>query len=63
MDKSEARTILGVNVNTSQEEIKQAYRILIKSYHPDKNPHLTNEKKEFSAKNTSKYKKHMKHSV
>jgi curved DNA-binding protein CbpA len=51
MDKSEARTILGVGANASQEEIKQSYRILIKSYHPDKNPHLTNkEKTTFSQK-------------
>ena len=51
MDKSEARTILGVGANASQEEIKQSYRILIKSYHPDKNPHLTNaEKRTFSQK-------------
>ena len=51
MDKSEARTTLGVGANASQEEIKQSYRILIKSYHPDKNPHLTNaEKRTFSQK-------------
>ena len=35
MDKSEARTILGVGAKSSQDEIKQSYRILIKSYHPE----------------------------
>ena len=36
MDKSEARTILGVDVNTSQEEIKQAWKDLVFSFHPDR---------------------------
>ena len=36
MDKSEARTILGVDVNTSQEEIKQAWKDLAFSFHPDR---------------------------
>ena len=41
MDTSEARTVLGVDVNASQEEIKRTYRILVKTYHPDRKSHLS----------------------
>ena len=36
-------TVLGVDQNASQEEIKKAYRQLVNKYHPDKVAHLGDE--------------------
>ncbi len=36
-------TVLGVDKNTSQEDIKKAYRQLVNKYHPDKVAHLGDE--------------------
>ncbi|MCQ2189222.1 MAG: DnaJ domain-containing protein [Paludibacteraceae bacterium] len=39
----EAYTVLGLNSKASNEEIKKAYRALVKEYHPDKYSALDNE--------------------
>ena len=36
--------ILGIEQNSGEEEIKQAYRKLVRKYHPDRHPSLTQEK-------------------
>jgi curved DNA-binding protein len=36
--------ILGVNISATSEEIRRAYRILARRYHPDMNPDLSEEK-------------------
>lgn len=38
-----ARTILGVKIGASQDEIRKAYLELVKKYHPDKVSHLADE--------------------
>ena len=40
--------ILGINENSSQDEIKKAYRKLSKKYHPDVNPQGEEKFKEIS---------------
>lgn len=40
--------ILGVSQNSSNEEIKKAYRELVAKYHPDKVEHLGEEFKKFA---------------
>jgi len=36
-------TVLGISRNSSEEEIKKAYRKLVRQYHPDKVAHLGDE--------------------
>lgn len=42
-DQDKNYNILGIDRNTSAEDIKKAYRILSKKYHPDKVTHLGDE--------------------
>ncbi len=43
-------TVLGIEKNASQEEIKKAYRDLVNKYHPDKLAHLGDEFQVLAAK-------------
>lgn len=43
--KKDYYKILGVSKDASEEEIKQAFRRLAKQYHPDANPHASEEEK------------------
>ena len=45
MDKNECYRILGIKVDSSQDDIKSAYRLLAKKWHPDinKEPHAAEE--------------------
>lgn len=50
-DKNKIKTcfeILGLDENSSNEEIKKAYRELVAKYHPDKVEHLGDEFKNFA---------------
>lgn len=49
-DKNKYYTILGVKKGASQDEIKKAYRSLIKKYHPDVVAHLGDEFKKVNEK-------------
>lgn len=42
--------LLGLKLNASPEEIKQAYRHLVKKWHPDRFPHNSDEQREASEK-------------
>lgn len=47
--------ILGVSVNATQDEIKKAYRLLMKEWHPDYNSHRLEEATERSKKIIAAY--------
>lgn len=47
-DKSKYYTILGIDKNASQEDIKKAYRTKAREYHPDKHANGSDSEKEMA---------------
>ena len=50
MTKIEALSKLGLNINATEEDIKKAYRSLVKKYHPDQFPEGSLEQKQAEEK-------------
>ncbi len=49
-DKSKYYTVLGIDKNASQEDIKKAYRTKAREYHPDKHANGSDSEKEMAEK-------------
>lgn len=51
MTRKEALTILNLSSSANEEEIKHAYKVFARKYHPDANPNLSLEHKQISEEN------------